>query len=221
MTSLELYYEFSSLVNKNSERENINISKGNFVKLYNRERLKWLYDYIDKFNSSDNIQSISELFIKDYELSKNAINNNYVSYDVPKDLFSLIHGNNYSIVEKNDCKGIIYNYFRKPNDLNVSLKHKYTRPSFQWERGLGEITEKGIIVYFDDFLISKSYVSYYKEPTKIDIEGYIDVEGEYSKTINPTESQWIVERILDKTVTEVQREFENQIGFQVSKERES
>lgn len=215
----ELYYEFLLLLNKNNRNENISIQKENFVYLYNRESLRWLNEYINNNNSSDNVFVIAELLVKDYEGIKVENNKDYIVYETPKDLAFLLPAESKSWVFNDTCSGIIYNYIKKPN-VNLHLEDKFTKPSLAWERGLGELTEKGIVIYKDNFNVSKTVFSYYRTPKQIDMQGYTNINGEESKNVNPDVSSYISSEIINRVVTEINREFESQFGFQASKERE-
>lgn len=220
MTSQELYYDFHLLLNKSNEQKSVNIEKGNFVRLYNREAQRWLSDYIEKNNISDNILTINDLIVRDYDLEEVGSNTEQTVYKIPENYFSLIHGDFYSIVDANKCKGIIYNQVAKPNDLNALKDDKFSTPSFHWERGLAKVSDNEIVVFKNNFDIISSFISYYKNISEIDIQGYERLDGKTSEDKNPQESDYICQMILDRVVLEVQRQQENQIGFQVSKERD-
>lgn len=211
----ELYYEFSLLVNKNNQNKNVNIEKHNFVYLYNREALRWLNEYINVNSGSDNTFVISDLLVKDFEVDRIENTEAYSVYKIPKNLYYLLPAESKSYVGK--C--ILYNYIKKPN-VNIYLEDKFIKPSLAWERGLGELVEKGIIIYKDNFEINKTVISYYREPVKIDMKGYTHFDGTESQDVNPDVSDYISSEIINRVVTEVNREFENQLGFQISKERE-
>jgi hypothetical protein len=211
----ELYYEFSLLLNKNNQNKNVNIEKHNFVYLYNREALRWLNDYVDNNNNSDNVFIISELLVKDLELTRIENNKEYSVYEMPSDLYTILPAESKSYVGK--C--ILYNYIKKPN-VNIYLEDKFTKPSLAWERGLGELVDRGVIIYKDNFEIDKTVISYYKNPGKIDMKGYKHYDGRESEDIDPDVSEYISGEIINRVVTEINREFENQFGFQTSKERE-
>jgi hypothetical protein len=211
----ELYYEFSLLLNKNNQNKNVNIEKHNFVYLYNRESSRWLNDYITNNNNSDNVFIISELLVKDLELTRIENNKEYSVYEIPLDLYTILPAESKSYVGK--C--ILYNYIKKPN-VNIYLEDKFTKPSLAWERGLGELVDRGVIIYKDNFEIDKTVISYYKTPRKIDMQGYKHYDGRESEDIDPDVSEYISSEIINRVVTEINREFENQFGFQASKERE-
>lgn len=220
MTVNELYYNFHLLLNKNAESKNINIAKENFVILYNRESIRWLSDYIDKNIGSDNILNINELIEPKVSLEKIEQNKKSVVYKLPEDYFNLLPGDFISIVKKGDCKSIVYNKIVNPNEVNEILKNKSLAPSFNWERGIAQIYDNKLEVYNSDFIIEDTLISYFKLPDSIDMEGYITFNNEDSKDKNSKNSDYIQHQILDRVVTEVQRQFENKIGFELSKERE-
>lgn len=211
----ELYYEFSLLVNKNNQNKNINIKKENFVYLYNRESLRWLNDYINTNNSTDNVFIISELLVKDYQVDRIENTKEYSIYKIPENLYTLLPSESKSYVGK--C--ILYNYIKKPN-INISLEDKFVKPSLAWERGLGELVEKGIVIYKDGFEIDKTLITYYRIPKSIDMQGYRHINGKESEDIDPDVSSYISSEIINRVVTEINREFENQFAFQTSKDRE-
>ena len=211
----ELYYEFSLLVNKNNQNKNINIKKENFVYLYNRESLRWLNDYINTNNSTDNVLIISELLVKDYQVDRIENTKEYSVYKIPENLYTLLPSESKSYVGK--C--ILYNYIKKPN-INISLEDKFVKPSLAWERGLGELVEKGIVIYKDGFEIDKTLITYYRIPKSIDMQGYRHINGKESEDIDPDVSSYISSEIINRVVTEINREFENQFAFQTSKDRE-
>jgi hypothetical protein len=207
------------LHNKNNENKNINVEIGNFVILYNREAERWLAEYIETNNNSDNILKLNGLIESDYVLTELSSDKFKTVYEKPVNLFDYIHGDFTSTVESGDCKAVIYNYVFKPNDINSSIEDKFTRPSLAWERGVGKVGENSIIVYKDNFDITKTQMSYYKIPRKIDIAGYITPANKQSTDINPDTSDYISNLILDRVVSEVKREFEAN-DFQLAKTRE-
>jgi hypothetical protein len=219
MSVNEAYYQFSLLLNKNSERRNIEIGRDNFVVLYNRESERWLSEFIEKNMRSDNIFKISELLIHDYKLQKISTTNDHIHYILPDDFFSILAGNSYSNVSKGSCTGVIYNYFKKPNDFNIQIEDKFLKPSFEWERGLGEVFNHGIVIYTGDFTIQDTFIAYFKTPPKIDMEGYIHIDGTPSKNKNPELSDYLVGQIIDRVVVEATREFSDQLGFQLAETR--
>lgn len=222
-TAEELYYQFHLLLNKNYSSDNINISRGNFVILYNREAKSWLYNFLTNNKKTDDFLYLNELKEKDVELKQIENKEKYKIYELPKDYSYLIYGDCFSIGKKGNCKDVIYNRLNKPDNQNEYKKHEYSIPKFDWRRGLIDVAGDKLYVYKGDFEIDSTYISYYKNLTEIDLAGSEIELGDLSKqsvTINPKESDWILERVLDRVVTEVMRQFENSGGFQLSVNRE-
>lgn len=220
MTAQELYYDFHLLLNKNNELKNINIEAANFVRLYNREAERWLADYIKNNNNSDKFLNLDFFIIADFNLERISSTLTEDIYKLPEDCFVIIEGDFRSEVSGQGCTGIVYNHIPKTQDVNSLLANKTTAPSLHWERGLAKLSQEGLIVFKNNFEILKTTVSYYKKVPKIDLEGYTDFSGNLSSNIDPGYSDYISQQILDRVITEVQREFENSVGFQLSQERQ-
>lgn len=209
----DAHYEFNLLLNKNAERKDINIDIINYAVYYNRESKRWAAEFIERNNSSDNIFTISELLISDFELVQKQKNSTSVDYLIPEDFFRLLSGRSYSQVVSEECntKGIVYNWFKKPNNWNIQLEDKFTAPAFEWERGLGDISKDTITVYKTNFEIEKTYISYYKLPIEIDLNNvFPGFELELSS--------YLIGQINDRIVSEVYREFNNP-GFNMAETR--
>lgn len=212
----DAYYEFSLLMNKNSERKDIQIDKLNYIVLYNRESQRYLAEFIERNGSTDNINTISHLLIDNYKLERTKTNSNSVEYSLPKDMFQLLVGNSYSNVSSTKCKGekgIVYNYFKKPNHLNIQLEDQFTKPSFGWERGLGDLYKDKIVIYKTDFDIEETYITYYKVPELFSLDN-----PDFDQPLEL--SSYTVGQINDRIVSEVYREFNSQ-GYNLAKTRET
>ena len=212
MNIKDAHYEFSLLLNKNSERKDINIDLLNYIVLYNRESKRWLVEFIERNNSTDNILTLNEFLINKHKLDKLKTNVNSVEYSYPDDFFRILVGNSYSTVKNKSCTGIVYNYFKKPNDLNIQIEDKFTRPSIEWERGLGDLYKDKIVIYKTNFDIVDTFISYYKKPKTLDLNN--------PDLVSDLEiSDYLVSQINDRIVSEVYREFNNP-GFNLAKTRE-
>lgn len=220
MTTQELYYTFSLLLNKNSESRNIYVEKEDFVILYNRESERFLSDYIERNNNSDNIFNLEHFIVRDHSLKQKSSDKTKTVYELPENLFQLIHGDFYSLVDSGECSKKIFNYLYKPEDINTILDDKFTRPSLTWERGAAKVGKHELVVFKDNFDIAKTFISYYKKPLKIDIEGYVNFDNVNSIDSNPDYEDYIANLIVDRVVLEVHREFENAGGYQLSGTRE-
>lgn len=219
MSSKEIIYKIHLLLNKNNEDSNINIETSNLVLLFNREALRFLQDYIEKNNSSDNILNIQNLIKEDVELKyKQKLKDRYI-YELPEDYFQLIHDKSKSKISKNECEKEVYNYIVKPNNIGGFLKDTFNQPSFEWERGVGSLTGNNLNIYVTDFKVESTTITYYKKPIEIDVKGYINLENKPSKDIDTDISDIIVEQIIDRVVLEIQRQFVTEYQVAATRER--
>lgn len=224
MTVQEIYYELHLMLNRNNRRENVNLDIPAFVTLFNREALRYIDDFVQANNSTDAYIYLSELIVKDYALTKASDNKDRIIYALPEDFFNPLHGDCRSVARNGSCSSTIYNFFIKPQDVNVRLLNKFTAPSLPWQRGLGSFSEEGIVIYKKDFDVLSTTISYYKSPTPLDMEGYVKFNGEESKDVSPQLSDFLIQNILDRVVTEVSRELGGEAAstaaFELAKTRE-
>lgn len=219
MTSEELYYEFHLLVNKNNSEQNINIEKSNFVQIYNREQERWLYNAIKDKNNSNRINDLQQLLVNNKELELSEIKHQYNIYELPVNHFEYV--NTKINCSKNEINNVIYVYQIHPKEVNIYLQDEFNTPSFEWEETFCTLSENKLLIYKSDFEINNVQYSYYKKPKQIDIKGYVKLEsGRLSQNINNDELSDVYQRqILDETVKEIMRQYENSNGFQLSQER--
>ena len=215
MSSEELYYNLNLLINKNSSLKNVHVPKANFVILYNRESLYWLKKFIAANSSIQNIHDIQGLLKADESLNLINKTEQYYEYELPSNYFEFVSSRSDAVQDK--CTGIVYNYLTKPKEIDVSIETQH--PSFEFEESLCNITDKKLRVYVDEYKLNNTYLSYYLTPEKIDLEGYINFNNEYSKNINSTLDDVYQFQILDQVALEVFREFENINAFKISQNK--
>lgn len=217
MTSLEAYHTFLIKLNKGDTNSNINIPKGKFVIVYNEQAKKWLKNKLRKKLSTDELNELSSLLQDDMELSYIKKNKDNFSFKKPSDFFAL--ASSYSTAKKGNCEKILDNWDVKSKDVRVLLRDENNKPSFDYEETLLKIAGEEVKIYFDDFQIKKAFLSYYKEPINIDIEGYTNHNNEPSRTINPDIPDRAVNEIINRCVLEFSGITENAQGFKISQER--
>lgn len=218
MTSKELYYQFHLLLNRNAKFENVKVPIGNFVSLYNREKDRWLSAKIDLLNSTDDIIDLQSQYVNKHLLKQISKGSNYYEYQLPEDFFNFT--SSFSEASLGVCEGVVYNYTFKNKDKNNFLGDYIKEPSFEYEESLCNISEDKLIVYYKDYEIKQSYLSYYKRIEDIDIEGYVKINQELSIDKDQELDSFYQNQILDLVVTEVMREF-GDTKFQLAKEREN
>lgn len=220
MTSLEAFKSYQLKLNKQDTEDNIDISPGEFVLIYNEVQNKW-FEQKFKDVTTRYIDDVQMLVEPDYKLNKSRTTDSYTEFDLPENYFDYIRS--YSLATKESCKDrVLYNNEVKLVNLSLYLKDEYNKPSFEYQETLVTLAKDKIQVYKTDFTVDSVFFTYYRYPKQIDIEGYIKIDGTtLSTTINPELPDFMVNEIIDKTVTETQRRYSDIEGFQFSKDREN
>lgn len=218
MISLEAYNSYLRKVNRNDTNRNIKIPKGQFVSLYNEQAEIWLSDFIRDNNSTDKINEISELLQLDISLEKSQDTLNSSDFNIPEDYFE--YSSAYCLAQKEGCsESVVYCWDIKNKNKNTLFQNENEKPSFEYQETFIQHNQDKIKVYRDNFDISKLYLDYYRVPKKIDIEGYINVDGTNSSNINPDISDFLVNKIIEYCVVETIRVFQSPEAFQLAKDR--
>lgn len=218
MTVQEIYKRFLIKVNKNDTNSNINVPKGVFVLIFNEITKSWLNDKIKDTRKNYQKNQISELLIVDKPLVVKNVNSNFTQFALPSDYFDT--ETTYSVAKRGDCTGrIIYNFDFKQRNKNVIFQNENEKPSFDYQETLYNINRDGIAVYTDGFEIQNQYLTYYKLPTPIDIEGYTKFDGTPSKNIDTDLDDKNVLDILNLCSLEAVTNFEDGETYQLQKQR--
>lgn len=219
MTSIEAYKKFLLKVNKNDTNSNIRVSKGEFVLLFNEERLKWLNDDIFRDESSEKIDQIKELLVVDNTLQKIEDKPFSSTFALPNNFYQEV--GSYCIAEKGECKeAIIINWFKKPKDINVLLQNSNERPSFEWRETIAVVTGSLLLIYKRAFGINQAYLTYYKQPDPIDLTGYIHIDGTPSINLNSDLTDDNMAIVIDRVVTQVLGNYDNVEQWQIAAEKQ-
>lgn len=216
MTSLEAYYKFLIKINKGNTQSNITCDIPQFVLLYNENQRKYVGQRVPANNSDDvnNIQNI----IKTINPVKIATKDEYVAFELPKDWFATTDG--YIFATKGNCKKQKINIRQiKSDNRRLLYFDENNAPSFEFEWTFFVVESDQLKVFKKDFQIDNLTVSYYREPKEIDVEGYIKLDGSNSVNIDPEFNDLTVEEILNEASLDFMRNWENQIGFQLNKDR--
>lgn len=219
MTALEAYKRFLLKINKFDSNDEIRISKGEFVMLFNDEAKRWLNAKIGKYNNNSDIVNLLSLLVYDLPLAKQGDFDYYSSFTLPDNFFT--YNDCKALVKKTGCNPIKYIYTRliNPKDSSTLYHDEFSSPSFEWEETFADIANQKINVYTKGFTVESLKISYYMNPPDIDIEGYKKINGSNSTTINPILEDVYVNEIINRCVLEALRNYNSVENYQVSLER--
>jgi len=218
MTSFETYKRLLLKVNKNDTNADIDISKGEFVFLFNEQAKRWLKTKLNEKESVIDVQDLAEIQVKFKKLQKLDENDSYAIFKLPTNFFN--YASSYSVCSSGNCKGVrIFNFPYKPLNENMLLEDANNQPSFDFEETIVDLSEGNLFVFKKDFAVDECYLNYYRSVINIDIEGYIRLDGTQSTNIDPDIQDQYVDEVIDRCALEVIRRYENPDGFQLAKER--
>jgi hypothetical protein len=220
VTSKELYKLFLIDYNKLDRNSEVEVSKADFVMMFNREQRAFIEETVPPHNSGQEIQDLRDIMVPYEKLKSVQIKSFYTEFTLPETFFRSI--NSYSICEKDSCKNIpVANSFKniKPQDVQELLNDPRQGPSFEFQETLVTFMGKRMQVYHNDFQIKEQYVSFYKYPRNIDIAGSRKANGELSTDIDPELDVPLLEKIISRVVKTVSGIYSNAEQFQVSQEK--
>ena len=218
MTSLEAYQSLLEKVNRTDTNSNIHVPRGRFVNLYNQQRLIWLSDKLREYKASQKLDELSDLLEDDVELNKVDNRRDHARFTLPSDFFEF--SSSYSLCSKGDCtERPVVNWEMKSSNKQVLLNDSNHNPSFEYEETLALINKGMLSVFFSDFSVDKCFLTYYRSPNKIDLVGYVKLDGSPSETVDPELPDEQVDEILDYCYTELMRANKDVEGFQLAKDK--
>lgn len=218
MQSAEAYKRFLLKINKNDTNTDIDISKGEFVLLYNEQKDVWLKKMIEAKETNFSAFDLERLQVKHKELSLATSTEMYSTFSLPDNFFDYI--SSYSRCSSSGCKDVVVAHYPfKPKNENMLLKDANNEPSLDYEETIVDLSDSKLFVYKKDFSVDSTYLNYYRKVGAIDIAGYRKLDGTPSENIDPDIDDIDVDEILNRCAKEVIRRYENPEGFQLAQER--
>lgn len=128
----------------------------------------------------------------------------------------LMYSDIYITAKKDTCEDrVLIVDIKKHSDIPVLLRNTNSAPSFEYQETLGTISSNKFEVYTDGVFIPQNlYVSYLRYPKKIDLEGYIDLDGNESKNEDCELPDFLEDELLDLITMELGMDTENNNAIQ-------
>ena len=194
MTANRAYQKYLLKTQENGTNDNLAVSRDRFVALFNEAQNKYVEWHLDKRNSDErrNIQFLLEI---DKEVTNSTLNQNHYDFSLPEDYFDF--SNAYCLASKGDCSNQRINIKElKDENLNELLRDEFYRPSFEYRESLYQIVGDKLIIYTDDFNITKLLLSYYRYPQQLRLENPNNPESRIDDNYSPEFDDKVVDRII-------------------------
>lgn len=197
MTIQEAYLRSLQKNEQNLANGGIKLDPGRFVLLFNEAQDRLIRYYLNR-KDDETIRSIQTLLV--YWKSLNKINHiddpESTLFGLPDDYlwFSNIKG----AFSYNGCEvGDFVIWEAKNENVHELLGDDNNKPSFDYRETFYTIGDGKVVVYEDGFRTDEVRMTYYRNPVRVDLAGYINAAGERSTDIDPELPDPLVEEILD------------------------
>ena len=228
---INLLFDIDTKVNKLSNLNGQFIPNETKIDLINKAQIKLI---LKKIYPTQNPELGMDSFSKRYEDLQNLqVPSEEVSLTNSEDLlysynFSLpsltydmiVPTNIYATGTRGNCKERLLDVIdiMKHNDVRMLLKSPHYKPSFEYQEILASISSDKMYLYTDNtFTLNKAYVSYLKYPRKVDIVGYIHLDGTASTTVDCELEAYLENELVDLVVEEIADATSNQELSQTSR----
>lgn len=217
MTPELVYQKILLKGNKLNSNFNSYCDKAKAVLIVNEVLNTWITDKL-KYKDSiliDDLQAI----VKQVELFPGTDKTSFQSYILPKDFFQCISVE--CEVQRGKCKKKIFSREIKGQNRNLFQYDENQQPDFDWEWTFHQIATNSLKVYKEGFQILKSIFSYYKTLPEFDVAGYIKLDNTPSSDKPIPLQDRFIDEIINYAVEELMRDFENNNGLQIAKDRQT
>ena len=197
MTIQEAYLRSLQKNEQNLANGGIKLDPGRFVLLFNEAQDRLIRHYLNR-KDDETIRSIQTLLVY-WKSLKEVSHIDYpesTSFGLPDDYlwFSNIKG---AFSYKGCEVGDFVMWEAKNENVHELLGDDNNRPSFDYRETFYTIGDGKVVVYEDGFRTDEVRMTYYRNPVRVDLAGYINAAGERSTDIDPELPDPLVEEILD------------------------
>lgn len=218
MTIKQAYLEFLRLVNQNATNNRTSVDKPRFIMLYKDMETSFLRHVLEKRNEDD-IRDIQKLLEKDVPMVLDSATSTSVSsFVLPTNYFDFA---NIRALAKNHCcpEREILVHEVKSEDVEELRVDTNNEPSFEYEESFCHTASGNMLLYKKGFEYTKVYLTYYRYPVVVDIEGYKKEDSSISVDVDPEYDDKVVRKILQYMAKDFTAINSDPNGYQLNKDR--
>lgn len=209
MLNSVLVIKVKQRLNKLDSQDFDNIECWQIVEAFNKAQVEWVRRQLHGINIVKEGDEQSTRRIDDLQVLLNTVpapttkKDIYYSTPIPD---NYLQWKRVDVYAKQGCcdKRRMTVYLAEEGNLNQLLRDKFKQPSFEWAETFATLKNDFVNIYTDnEFEIEQAYLTYYRQPVRIEIQGCVDP---YTNTasINNIESEFkddIIELIIDEAVS--------------------
>ena len=209
MQNSVLVIKVKQRLNKLDSQDYDNIECWQVVEAFNKAQVEWVRRQLHGINVVQEGDEQSTRRIDDLQLLLGTINIPFVKSDISSysDLpADYLQWKRVDVFAKKECcdNRRMTVYLAEEGNLNQLLRDKSKQPNFEWAETFATLINNKVHVYTNnEFEISDSFLTYYRQPVKIQILGCSDP---YTGITSTTEVQCefkddIIEVLIDEAVS--------------------
>lgn len=193
MLSIEAIERLQEKINRNSKNDNIGNDLPRMVTALNEAQNKFVEWVLEKKNEDD-IRLIQRLNVPSKKITFKSQDKFSNFYSLPDNYFDFA---NLQVLAKSEaCKDYLQPHEIKVQNEHALLFDEANAPSFFFRHTLYNISDNSVRVFLGDFEIVDVFLSYYRYPTIINVEGWTDIDGVASFTSNPEWDDRTMDRVI-------------------------
>lgn len=208
MNAQEVYIKLLQKANENFTNDNIALDKSRAYLLINEAQNKYTEWGLQKRND-DSIRDLQILLVDDKKLVLKNKHLQHYNYTLPKDYFDFSNLTVYATKGKCKNQKLLPLEIKDENKHILEFDHN-NKPSFEYRETFYNLSENNVKIYYSDFEISQTYLSYYRYPKKINFAGFIMVDGTPSVDADP---EW-TDKTMDRIISIAVKDFNSLMGRQ-------
>lgn len=213
-----MYIKFLDKINKGNSGGGVDCDKERFVRIINECKNRWVERGI-KEKDSVLIDSYQEIVATKPLLTISDDKSEYTEFKLEEDFYEAILAK--CIAKKGKCKKTLYSREVKNQNKNFLQFDESTSPDFEWEWTFHSIQGNKIRFYKKGFIITSAEMEYYKTIPDVQMKDTVDIEGNIvTQSIGINISDQYVDQIINLAATEFERNYQNQVGVALGKDRE-
>lgn len=193
----EIYLLAVQRVNENITNGNIELDQSRFVMLFNNAQLQLMRYFLHKKNE-DSIRMIQRFKVYGKELELIDSKKDQVFFKLPNGFLDFVNVD--FIAAKGRCiaRSAEFEYFEaKSENVDKLMVDQINRPSYEYRSTFYTLGSDRIQFFVDDFTIKNVYLTYYRYPRRISMNGVIDYDGNIMPEVNPEFDDNELYQILD------------------------
>ena len=212
MNNTQLQIKFKQRLNKLASNDYDNLECWQIVEAFNKAQIEWVRRQLHGTNahkegdemSTKRIDDLQKLLTSQTLLAPiNLGANSCMQYDLPENYLEFKRVTSYGKAECCNTPHTMQVYLSEEGNVNLLMRDPLKRPDFDWGETFCTMRSNTVRVYYREFDILTTNLTYYRNPINIQIQGCSDpITGGVSPQDVPCEfKDDVAEVILDDAVS--------------------